>query len=82
METALGLPTAFGALDLDQQLDGFRAAMQRRLGVSEVADLATPATQERLVQLFLMRADIDANAAATTGGRIALTLLQGAVRAG
>jgi len=78
MEKALGLPSSFGRLDLDLQLDGFRRAAQRSLGVSEVADLASPAMQERMIQLFLARSQIQT--AATGGGQAALALLQSARR--
>lgn len=78
MEKALGLPSSFGRLDLDLQLDGFRRAARRSLGVSEVADLAAPAIQERMIQLFLARSQV--LPAATGGGRAALALLQSANR--
>jgi hypothetical protein len=77
-ETALGLPQSFGALDLDRQLTGFRDAAGRFLGATEVADFDTPEMREKLIRLFLARADLQANAAATSSGSVALLLLQGA----
>jgi hypothetical protein len=75
-ETALGLPASFGALDLELQLDGFRLAAERRFGVSEVADFTDPAAEEKLIRLFLLRADSAANGVGTSRGQIALSLLQ------
>ena len=74
VETALGLPASFARLDLDQQLTGFRAAAERVFGSSEVAGFADPAAQEKLVRLFLARSQ--AQAATTSSGQLALTLLQ------
>jgi hypothetical protein len=76
-ETALGLPASFGALDLDRQLGGFREASERFFGASEVADFGTPEMQEKLTRLFLTRADLQSNAAATRSGSAALALLRG-----
>jgi len=77
IETALGLPSSFARLDIDQQLSGFRAAAARTFGEGEVAALADPVTQEKLIRNFLVRSE--AQAAARTGsGRIALDLLQSA----
>jgi hypothetical protein len=77
-ETAFGLPTAFGTLDLDRQLDTFRDRAERFLGISEFSDLADPETQNRLVQLFLTRAQLAQGpslSAAGSGASVALTLL-------
>lgn len=75
-ETALGLPSSFGNLDLDKQLTGFRDAAARRFGVSEVADFADPEVQDKLIRSFLVRAEINASSSGSQTGQIALTLLQ------
>lgn len=76
-ETALGLPSGFGRLDLDQQLDVFREKSARQFGVDSVADFDTPEFQEKLIQRFLLRAQVQ-QAAQNTAANVALTLLQSA----
>lgn len=77
-EIALGLPTAVGALDLDQQLDRFRARAEAILGAGEVADFSDTETQEELTRLFLLKSEAQGTQIARDApGSIALTLLQG-----
>ena len=76
-ETAFGLPTGFGQLDIDQQLEVFRDKAERQLGNGEISQFSDEAAVERLVQRFLVRAQI-AEVQTTTAGAIALTLLQSA----
>jgi hypothetical protein len=74
-ETALGLPRAFGSIDIDKQLGILREASARTFGTSEVADFAAPEVQEKLVRLFLVRSEIASGAASLSSGRTALLLL-------
>lgn len=76
-ETALGIPSSVGSLDLDRQVDEFKSASNRVLGHSDVARFADPAETEALVKSFTLRAQLAAGPAATTPGMIALTLLKG-----
>ncbi|MFP4327164.1 MAG: DUF1217 domain-containing protein [Paracoccaceae bacterium] len=75
-EVALGMPTGFGQLDIDRQLEEFRSRSRRLLGAGEVAGFADPARRDKLIQQFLVRSR---NGASTVQGpaSIALTLLQG-----
>jgi hypothetical protein len=57
VETALGLPQGFGALDIDRQLGVFKARSRSVLGSESAAALAEPQRLERLVRLYLVRAD-------------------------
>ena len=75
-ETAMGLPSSFAQIDLDQQLEQFRERADRIFGVESFEDFAAPETQEKLVRLFLVREQA-AQSAAIGAGRIALALLQG-----
>ena len=77
-ETALGLPAGFGQLDLDQQLGVFRDKAERQLGNGEISQFADEGAVEKLVQRFLVRAQM-AEVQTTSAGTIALTLLQSAV---
>lgn len=75
METALGLPEAFGQLDIDKQLEVFQAKTTARFGVETLSEMTSPENLEEVVRLFLLReqvSDIGAYSPAAT----ALALLQ------
>lgn len=76
-ETALGLPSSIGTLDLDRQVEDFRNAAQRLLGSSDVAQFREPAVTEELIKAFTLRAQLASGPALTTPGLAALTLLRG-----
>ncbi len=82
LETALGLPSSVGALDLDQQLTAFRDKASARFGDGEVAQFSDPEKREELVRLFLVQSEIDSQAASISSSSTALTLLQNASGAG
>ncbi len=75
-ETALGLPSSFGTLDLDQQLEEFRNKSEQYFGSSEIDQFSDPEKREELNRLFLVRSQIANGTASMSGGAIALTLLQ------
>ncbi|KPP83523.1 MAG: Protein of unknown function (DUF1217) [Rhodobacteraceae bacterium HLUCCO07] len=79
-EVALGLPGSFGQIDLDKQLEIFRDKADRQFGSSEIDEIATPESLDRIIQRFLVRSQIDTGPA-NTAGSIALTLLQSAAAA-
>jgi hypothetical protein len=74
-ETALGLPSSFVSLDLDQQLGVLRDRMESFTGNSEISQFAEPEAMDDFVQLFLVQADIASGPSASTPGSAALTLL-------
>lgn len=74
-ETALGLPTSFGKLDVDRQLSEVQDKAKRQLGIKSITDLAEPGLQEKLIQRFLLRAQVQGVGTAT-GAALALQLLQ------
>jgi hypothetical protein len=74
-ETALGLPPTFGKLDVDRQLSEVQDKAKRQLGIKSISDLADPALQEKLIQRFLLRAQVQEIGTAT-GAALALQLLQ------
>lgn len=80
-ETALGLPKSIASIDIDQQRDIFKSRARSVFGSDRFADFADPAQQERLVRLFLVRAEA-AQATLGSGAVAALTLLQNAPRIG
>ena len=65
-ETALGLPRAFGALDIDRQLAVFREKTDRALGDGEIAQFADRGRREDLIRLFLLRSEMRAAPFATS----------------
>ncbi len=75
METAMGLPSSVGKLDLDQQLTAFRNAAQKTFGNSEVAQFSDPAVQDKLIRNFLVRSQMQSSGM-ISGQQMALTMLQ------
>ncbi|MDX8352865.1 DUF1217 domain-containing protein [Cognatiyoonia sp. IB215182] len=76
-ETALGLPSSIASIDLDQQLEVFQDRSRTVLGTDDLSVLADPAEQEKLIRLFLVRAEA-AEVSVSSGASAALTLLQSA----
>lgn len=76
LETSLGLPKEFGALDVDEQVKRMRGAMQKRFGASEIEKLATPQMLEKLTRRFLVMSQLRDSQTAMTGAATALMLLQ------
>lgn len=75
-ETALGLPSAFGQLDIEKQLDVFREKAQSAFGESEVDALAADDLREKVIDRYLLR-DQAKLGASQNSGSIALQLLLG-----
>jgi len=74
-QTALGFPSSFASIDLDQQLAGFRDRSQAVFGTADPADFADPELQEKMIRLFMIRAEA-VNVASTSSGSVALSLLR------
>lgn len=77
-QTALGLPSSFASIDLDQQLSTLRDRAETVLGNSEIAQFAEPGKVSDLVRLYLLRGEVQAGSSAYSGHAAALTLLQSA----
>lgn len=76
METALGLPKEFGALDVDQQVVRLKAAVSRRFNVPNLQALSEPEHMDKLVKRFLVMSQIRDMQVSMSSASIALTLLQ------
>jgi hypothetical protein len=74
-ETALGLPSSLGTLDIDQQLETFESRAKATFGTDKVSDFTDPAIQEKLIRLFLVRSESQA-AGPFGAASVALQLLQ------
>lgn len=78
-EVAFGLPSSFGTLDIDKQLDVFKERSKSILNTDQVAELLDDESLNKLTNTFLLRSQLDTNAGSSSG-TIALTLLQSAPR--
>ncbi len=75
-ETALGVPSSTGTLDIDRQVDDFRDAAERIMGISDFTQFSDPDTSEELIRNFTLRAQLASGPSATVPGLAALTILQ------
>jgi len=74
-ETALGFPSSFASVDLDQQLEQFKGRSERIFGTDQIDELIGDENQEQMIQLYMLRSEINANASFSSAS-VALTLLQ------
>lgn len=79
-EGALGLPSSFGKLDVDRQLEDLKTRAQRMFGSDQVAQFTDPAKRETLVRKFILRSEAMAAMSSISPAQGALTLLQSAAR--
>lgn len=75
-ETAYGLPSAFGSLDVERQREDLKELTRREFGDDNLAIFQDPENVEILIRDFLARAQINSGPSALTPGSSALTLLQ------
>ncbi|MDR0807941.1 MAG: DUF1217 domain-containing protein [Gemmobacter sp.] len=74
-ETAFGLPSSFGALDIDRQLAVLKEKAQA-FGDGTMSQFARAEVQEKLIRQFLVRAELAGGAAAPGRAAGALQILQ------
>jgi hypothetical protein len=75
-EKALGLPKAFGQIDIDQQLVVFKDRARAVFGSSDLNQFAEPDAVQDLVTQYLARAQIANLGTGASSLSIALQLLQ------
>lgn len=75
-ETALGLPTKFANIPIEQQLGTLQEKLSNQLGIT-IRDLAEPEQLGRLIDRYVIRDQVTANAT-LSGAAVALSLLGGA----
>lgn len=80
MQTALGLPRAFGSIDLDQQLVTLRRRAGSLLGQEEISGFAAAGAMDKLLRNYFVRSEAPAAASRSQGA--ALTLLSQAASRG
>ena len=74
-EKALGLPASLGVLDLDKQLEVFKAKAKSQLGNDAIAQFTDPVKVESLVRRFLLRSEAE-SFSQSGAGNSALQLMQ------
>jgi hypothetical protein len=74
-ETALGLPEAFGQVDIDQQLGVFQERSERFFGITNPSDFSDPEVLDQVITSYLARSQLESFGTGSSGAAIALTLL-------
>lgn len=74
-EKAFRLPTAFGTLDIDRQVEVLRARTERLTGSDEIAQFTDPARIETLIQRYFLSEQVSAITAQSSQS-VALGMLQ------
>lgn len=77
-QTAFGLPTAFGNLDIDKQVEVLKDRASRQLGSDAISSFTNPAQVGKLVRLYLLREQTSGSSVQSAAAN-ALTLLQRSV---
>ena len=74
-QTALGLPSTVGALDIDQQVGIFKDKAEAMFGSADPTQFRNPETIDKLVKSFLLRSELSVSATGS-GSSVALQILQ------
>ena len=76
VEAALNLPSQFGLIDIDQQVDEVMDRASSIFGIKDVADFQDPALIERFVDRFMLQRQVaNGVVSSTSSGTVALSLL-------
>lgn len=75
-ETAFGLPSSFGGLDVDKQREIFKEKFESLMGNSSLEVFKKEANVKKFLQTFFVRQQIAQTSTASTGSTTALTLLR------
>ncbi|MEH6831958.1 MAG: DUF1217 domain-containing protein [Sulfitobacter sp.] len=76
-EKALNLPTAFGQIDLEQQLSVFKDKANKEFGSSDLSIFSDPEMVQDLITKYIVRDQISQFNSNFSSNAIALTLLRG-----
>jgi len=80
-ESAYGLPTSIGTLNIDRQLEVFQDANARLFGSASMDVFKDPENVDKLLQNFFAQEQIKNGPGQQTKGTVALTLMENAVAA-
>ncbi len=75
-ETAFGLPTSVGALDVDRQLEIFQEKSRALFGDDSITIFQDPENVDKLLNDFMVRSQLGGGPVSSTPGYSALSLLQ------
>lgn len=75
-EKAFGLPSSFGAIDIDKQVEVLKERAEAALGSNNLSQFTDPDKIETLVRRFLVRSEVEATTVQMSSGQVALSLLQ------
>lgn len=75
-ETALGLPSSFAQVDIDKQLEVFRDRATSVLDVNDPAELSDPGKLAQLIDLYVVRDQINTFNSVASPASIALSILR------
>ncbi|MBL3568967.1 hypothetical protein BV509_04370 [Rhodovulum sulfidophilum] len=75
-DVAFGLPDSFASLDLDRQLDVYKAKAKAMFGDTGVAQFSGDEMRDKLIKMFMVRSEASSGVGYSSG-QIALTLLGG-----
>ncbi len=76
-EKAFNLPTAFGQIDLDQQLGVFKARARKEFGTDDLSIFSEPERVQELITKYVVREQLSQFSGGFSSNAIALTLLRG-----
>lgn len=77
-EKALALPSSFGQIDIEKQLETVKDLSSRRLGIDSFDDLKDSENMEKFVERYLLQSQIADFSSTTTSATVALSILQSA----
>ena len=81
-ERAFGLPPAFGAIDIDKQVETLQVRSKQMFDTDDLTQFADTGKIDQLVRQFLLRSELSASAMSVSASQIALILLQQNMRGG
>lgn len=76
IQTALGLPKSFAAIDIDQQVSTIQTKTEAAFGSPSLSQFKDPAKLDALVRRFMLRSEMQDQAAAMSPAAAALSLLR------
>ncbi len=76
LETAFGLPTSIGALDIERQLEIFKEKANAKFGSESLTVFQDPENIDQILSDYMVRNQLSAGPTTTTNGYAALSLMQ------
>lgn len=77
METALGLPSSVGTVDIDKQKQLFELKFKNLFGADSLSSLSDPEMVDAVLKRFFLQSEIQNGPSASTPGMAAVSILTG-----